>query len=76
MGVPYFLGMLLCSLAVSPCTLAMLVSRGSELLRFFVVAVVVVMGCLAVVIGHRLMFRSSFVMMLAGRMPLFHCLGA
>ena len=61
------------NLAVSVRILAMIVSRGSVLLRLFVVAVIVVMGCLAMVMGRRLMLRSRMVMMLAGDVPLFLC---
>jgi hypothetical protein len=55
--------------------LAMVVRRGGVLLRLFVVAVIVVMGRLAVVMGRRLMLRRGIVMMLAGRMLLFLCHG-
>jgi hypothetical protein len=65
--------MLVCGLAVPVRILAMAESRGSVLLRLFVVAVIVVMGCLAMVMGRRLMLRSRIVMMLAGCVLLFLC---
>jgi hypothetical protein len=46
-------------------------SRGGVSLRLFVIAVIVVMGCLTVVVCRRRMMRGGIVMMLAGRVLLF-----
>jgi hypothetical protein len=54
-----------CGLAVPIGILAMVVSRTGVLPRLFVVAVIVMVGCLAVVMGRCFMFRSSMVMVLA-----------
>jgi hypothetical protein len=65
--------MLVGGLAVSIRILTMVVGRRGVLLRLFMVAVIVVMGRLAVVMGRRFMLRSRIVMMLAGRVLLFLC---
>jgi uncharacterized membrane protein YGL010W len=63
--------MLMRGLAVAIRVLAMVVSRGRMLLRFFVVAVIVVMSRLPMVMRRRLMLRSRILMMLAGWVLLF-----
>jgi hypothetical protein len=77
---PFHLVMLLlrmhvCGLGVPVRILAMVLSRGSVLLRFFMISVIVVMGRLAVVMRRRLMLRSGIVMMFAGSVSLFLCHG-
>ena len=67
--------MLMRRLAVAVRILAMVVGRGSVLLRLFVVAMIVVMGCLTVVMRRCLMLQSSIVMMFAGGVFLFLCHG-
>jgi hypothetical protein len=62
-------------LAVPVRVLAVVLCRGSVLLRFIVIAMIVIMGSLAVVMRRRFMLRGSIVMMLAGLVLLFLCHG-
>jgi hypothetical protein len=65
--------MLVGGLAVAVRVLAMIESRGGVLPGLFVVAVIVVMGGLAVVMGRGFMLRGRLVMMLTGRVLFFLC---
>jgi hypothetical protein len=60
-----FLRMLVCGLAVTVRILAMRLSRASVHFRLFVLALIVVMGCFAVVMGRRFVLRSRRLVMRA-----------
>jgi hypothetical protein len=69
------LRVLVCDLAVPVRILAVVVGSGGVVLRFGVIAVVVVVGRLTVVMGCCLVLRCGIVMMFAGHVLLFLCHG-
>ena len=56
--------------------LAMFVSRGCVFLRLFVLAKIVVVGCLMMMMCGRVVMRGRLMMVLTGRMLLGLCHGA